>query len=861
MGEVYRAIDTRLKRTVAIKVLREDAADNPIRLERFEREAHAISSLNHPHICTVYDSGHQNGLRYLVMEHCDGETLADRLARRSMRLDEAIRCATEIATALSAAHQKGIVHRDLKPGNIMLTSTGAKVLDFGLAKLTDAASPNPPSLSTLSGDGDGLTSEGAILGTLNYMSPEQLEGKPVDARADLFAFGAVLYEMVGGRRAFEGASRASVIAAILEREPPPIRSARPQISPALERVLHKCLAKEPERRWQTARDLADELQWIASADPQIGSAGGRSKTVGNRAAWIGAGSLIMLTAVVLVALAPGNIWRAGTPVTVGTEFVIPAPPDTTYGDTPFSISPDGRLLAFIATPPNGKNALWVRPLNSLDAQRLPGTDDATLPFWSPDSRFLGFFAGGKLKKVAVPGGTPQDLTDAVRPHGGSWSKDDVIIFSQQIDGRIRRIRAGGGDVTTVTQLDASRSEVVHSWPQFLPDGQHFIFRIWSPVPDVTGLYVGSLAAGRSHRLLNANSNAVYVQTGHLLFHRGGTVYAQRFDLEKLLLADEPHRIADQLVFNEVSAHAAFTASDNGTLGFRPAPRTQLLWFDRAGQRLGSVAEAAYYLDPALSNDDRRLAVARVDPSTQTPDIWLIDLKTGSRTRMTFDAASDRSPVWTADSRRIAFSSNRELNYNIYQASVEHGGREEVLFRSPYNKWPTDWSSDDRFMAFHEAIGATRRSGLRLLALTDDRKPHHFTDSVGDGATFSPDARWVAFTTGDVQVKAVPPAEGEWRISTGGGVEPVWRRDGRELFYLSGDDVLMAVTIRTSDGKFNYEAARPLFKTMVPRARGTARNHYAVTSDGQRFLINAAVGDTSVPPITIRTDWTAILSGR
>jgi dipeptidyl aminopeptidase/acylaminoacyl peptidase len=869
MGEVYRASDTRLNRVVAIKVLPAQMASDPTRRERFDREARAVSSLSHPHICAVFDVGHQDGIDFLVMEYCEGETLTERLAKRPIPLDQVLRLAIDVAEALDTAHRYGIIHRDLKPSNIMLAGSGAKLLDFGVAKWRFPGPFAGVELPTVSDESKGLTAEGTLVGTLNYMAPEQLEGREVDSRADIFAFGAVLYEMATGHQAFAGTSRASVIAAVLEREPTSMRSVEPLTPPALERLVQKCLAKDPNRRWQTARDLADELRWIAENDPQVGAPAlmARKWTRRVRVAWLAAGLLLLLTSAAILTLA--RSYPRTPPVESRLmRFVVAAPDGVQLFDAgqSMAVSPDGRYLAFIGSPSDGSQLLWIRSLDSNDARALPGTDGAFAPFWSADSRFLGFTADKKLKKVPLSGGPTQTLCDAPGLRTGTWNRDDLILFTPNDGLGIHRVSASGGAAVPVTTLDQSRGDLTHSWAEFLPDGRHFLYRIKSTQPDRTGIYVTSLDSPISKRLLDVNSNAMYAPPGYLLFTQDGRLVAQPFDTGDLRLAGEPVTIADHVLYNRVNGRAIFGVSQSGVLAYRTAGMTRLVWFSRDGQQLRAVGPPGDYADPALSPDERRVAVARLDPRTATPDIWLIDNDSGGLSQFTFDASSDVMPVWSADGREIIFASNREGTFDVYRKESAGTVREQELFKSGSNKYLLDWSRDGRFVMYSQGISndATRPPGLWAVPLSGDHTPLYlgrYEMSLPEtSAAFSPDGRWVAYASlgNGLHIESFPSGGTPVKISKD-GVDPKWSRDGKELFYLSGTQ-MMAVPVSTQPA-LTWGTPRALFTTPLGdyRPNVTSRNRYDVSADGQNFLLNVPQGRSNSSGINVVVNWTTALN--
>jgi Tol biopolymer transport system component len=737
----------------------------------------------------------------------------------------------------------------------MLTTTGAKLLDFGVAKWN---SPNQAfyESATLTGH-DRLTAEGALVGTLNYMAPEQLEGKAVDARADVFAFGAVLYEMAAGQPAFAGASRASVIAAILEREPTSLRSLQPLTPPALERVAQKCLAKDPVARWQTADDLADELRWIADTDPQIAATAGAKRVHRERTAWILAGVFALLAMASGIGFMNTRLHRSvEQPRTL--RFEINAPPETTF-QPQLSLSPDGRHVAFVASARDGIWLLWVRSLESPLARALPGTAGASQPFWAPDAQTLGFFADGKLKKVAISGGLPETIWDtgaSQATQGASWGPDNLILAAIRGKG-LFRVPAAGGEAVQVTSVDPSRMELAHGWPQFLPDGHHFLYRIGSGRREDAGIYLGSLDSRDRQRLVNADSNPLYVEPGYLLFHRGGALLAQPFDVKRLELTGQPLLVADQLATNFINARSLFTASNTGVLAFRNADPTRLVWVDRQGRRLRSVGPPGHYSGVSQSHDQKHLAVARSDPNTGTEQIWLIDVESGVASQFTFDPSGQTEPIWSPDDRRVAFSSYRDGILDLYSKPAEGVGPEDTMFKSSYPKGALDWSPDGRYILFWENVLPNRDPALSVLSFANSRGVVRLGEPSG-AACYSPDGHWIAFeSAGDVYVRASPPGTGRWRISPSGGAAPRWRADGKELFYLAPDRTLMAAPVNTDRG-FAADRPQPLFRAEAEQANWSGRNKYLASGDGQRFLIITPEGDSSSSPITVVINWAAAL---
>ena len=867
MGEVYKARDSRLDRIVAIKVLPTHLADRSELRERFDREAKTIASLTHPHICTLHDISHQDDIDFLVMEYIEGETLAQRLQKGALPIQQTLQYAIEIADTLDKAHRKGITHRDLKPGNIMLTKSGTKLLDFGLAKLTQGAAPATPE-SQLPTMKSAVTAEGTILGTLQYMAPEQIEAKEVDARTDIFAFGALVYEMATGKRAFEGKTSASVMASILKDEPPAMSSLMPMTPPALDRVVKKCLAKEPDQRWQTASDLCGELKWIAEGGTQAGVAAAPITSRGSRERLVWS----VTVGVLVAALALGAFeFLQHTPQPAQTTRFFVSPPEmqslartgtvTTGSTAPLSVSPDGRRLAFVAGSPDGKYLLWVRSLDTLSAQSLAGTEGASSPFWSPDSTALGFFAGGKLKKIDVSGGPAITLCDAPDSRGGTWSREGVIVFNPGNRTALQKVPASGGVPTAATVL--AQGEVGHYRPSFLPDGKHFLYRGAKGSETSGPIYLGSLDSAERKLLLTADaSNAIYTE-GHLLFLRETTLMAQPFDLRRLALAGSAFPIAENIqTQGNFPPSGVFSASENGVLAYQGGGATansQLIWFDRTGKQIGVLGvPAVAYSGIEVSPDERQVSVSIPDESGKGRDIWFYDVARGLRTRFTFDRTQMSGSIWSPDGSRVVFNSERKGHMDLYQKSSSGAGAEEVLLEDNLDKYPGSWSPDGRFILYI-SLGGPTGFDLFALPLFGDRKPISFlqTQFNETSGRFSPDGRWVAYSSDEsgryeVYVAPFPGPGGKWQISTAGGVWPRWRRDGNEIFYLSPGRALMAAAVNGKGSSFEVGAVKLLFQT---RATGQV-DRYAVSADGQRFLINTAPEQEASVPITVVVNWTA-----
>jgi Tol biopolymer transport system component/predicted Ser/Thr protein kinase len=831
MGEVWKARDTRLDRIVAIKVSKEQFSD------RFEREARAVAALNHPHICTLYDVGPD----YLVMEYVEGRPLEGPLP-----LEQVVTYGIQICDALTAAHRKGIVHRDLKPGNILVTKSGVKLLDFGLAKTSSADSGQDAQTSP-------VTQDGMVMGTLQYMSPEQLEGKKADARSDIYSLGLVLYEMVTGKRAFPHTD---------------LESLQP---PALERVVKTCLAKDPDARWQTAREVRLGLEWSAGSGTAIVSAGAHPRSRWReRAVWIG-------VAVVLVALSivATRRWQTSPAVEV-TRFAIYPPENdnwsgAVYATIPvpqFALSPNGRAIVFVASAPDSGPMLWLRPLEDVTARPLTGTENAQDPFWSPDSRWVGFFADGNLKKIRIGGGPLQVVAEGVvDSRGGSWGSDGTILFAPSA-GPISRV-AADGTVTPVTRLDEARKEGSHRWPQFLPDGQHFLYSVLSGLAEQRGVYVGSLDGKTKKFLLKArsDSNAFYASPGHLLFVDGDTLLGQAFDAAHLQLTGQSFTVAER-VGRSTAFNSAVSVSSAGTLAYAGLILRlgRLTWFDRAGKPSESVGPESDYTDFRLSPDERKLAASVVDPKFGAPDIWITELTRGGPLRLTLGPEVDASALWSPDGARILFRTVRSRGViDFYQKSAAGGGDEEPIMLAEAARAagtesstlvPTDWSSDGRHVIFSVAPTSY---GLWLLPLAGDRKPISFLRSPGAmHANFSRDGNLVAYTSNEsgkheVYVQTVPLSDRKWQVSIGGGYEPRWGRDVNELYYLSDDRKLMAVSVGAGP---SFGAPKVLFQTQVPAGVSPFRTNYVPTQDGQRFLIKTQGSEPAPNPITVVLNWNA-----
>jgi Tol biopolymer transport system component len=868
MGEVYKASDTRLDRTVAVKVLPEHVAADPELKRRFEREAKTLAALSHAHICPVFDVGSQDGLGFLVMEYLEGETLEQRLKKGALPLDQALQVGIQIADALSAAHRAGIIHRDLKPGNIMVTKAGAKLLDFGLAKAGAPAVAG--NLSSLPTTPPGQTQPGTILGTFQYMAPEQLEGHESDARTDIFAFGVVLYEMMTGKKAFEGKSHASLIAAIMHADPKPVSSIQPLVPRALDRIVRKSLAKDPDERWQSARDLMDQLRWIAEPGEHPLASGTMpavltsARTGSVRLAWAIAGTSCLVAA---LAVAAGSYFGPSALPSLLTRLDVVTPPTTDAFS--FAVSPDGRQLTFVANGEKGSQ-LWLRPLDQATAQPLPGTEGAAFPFWAPDNRAIGFFAEGKLKRINLAGGAPQVLADAPIARGGTWSRDGVIVFGQASPGALMRVAASGGAPSPLTELGAG--QVNQRWPQFFADGRRILFFVQSADPGIRGVYFTSLDGGEPARVVESDTAAMYASPGYILRVVRGALVAQRFDADRLAITAGPIPIAENVGVDDGLLHSAFSVSEAGVIVHRAgsASRKQLSWIDRNGKLLGTIGgpDDGAPANPELSRDGRFVAMTRAG---QGGDVWLVDVNHAVASRFTFDATIDRGGIWSPDGSRIVFMSLRRGAPDVFVKPANGSTVEQPLLTGPEGEMPLDWSPDGSLVLYAKQEEKAA-SDLWAIPLTGERKPVPVVQSRFDDVQgqLSPDGQWLAYASNEpgryeVYVQAFPEAGGKWQVSTAGGIYPRWRRDGQELYYVDPNNRMMAVPIRpTADGRaVDVGAPSALFVTKPAVGANIfltgylSRAEYALAPDG-RFLMIVPLDDATAPPITIVQNWTAAL---
>jgi eukaryotic-like serine/threonine-protein kinase len=861
MGEVYRARDTRLDRVVAIKVLPSHLSSSAELKQRMEREAKAISSVNHPNICHLYDIGSQDGTDYFVMEFLEGQTLADRLRAEVLPLSEVYKIGIAVAEALAFAHRHGIVHRDLKPGNIMLTQTGAKLMDFGLAKpvgMQSAGSGSasaPPSFTaaaTLSGPSPltPLTTAGTIIGTIQYMAPEQIEGKEADARSDIFAFGAVLYEMATGKRPFQGKSQLSLASAILEQDPAPIGSVKPLVPSAFEHIVTTCLQKNPEDRFQTAHDIKLQLQWVATAklvaekagDESSSSAGAPTATAPERRPLIWAAAIL---ASLLVGAIAGFVLHRPAPVQ-SIRTVI-NPPEKTHinltGDNagPPVLSPDGSMIAFAATGADGKTTIWLRPMNSLDSRQLADTEGAIFPFWSFDSHSIAFFADGKLKVVELSGGSAQVIADAGYGRGGAWGANGNIVFSPATQDRLYRVNVNGGGAVPLTTLDPVH-HTSHRWPSFLPDGKHFLYLAINHDSSKSAndtVYYASVDGTVNRPLLKSKSNAIYGD-GYLLFARNEQLLAQPFNPSSGTLSGEAQTLAKDVANDPTTWHMDVAASKDGVLmygtGGGDYGSLQLFWMDRATKQLSTIAEGLTNVnDVRLSPQGDRIAL-QIDNGVS--DIWVHDLVRGIRTRLTFGPIYNNGPLWSPDGKWIAYTSNRNGRFQLFRKPSDGGGAEEELLNDDQLLFPGDWSPDGKYILY--ARGIPGAQDIWALSLEGDRKPFQVVSTTPstfrNDPKLSPDGRWMAYLSNEsgspqIYVAAFKGGTGKWQVSANGGLHPAWSRDGKELYFASSGNSVWAVPVKEVGGALQFGAPQAEVNNW-----SAPDPFYQVSPDGKKILL-------------------------
>ena len=872
MGEVYRARDTKLGRDVALKVLPATFVTDPERMARFRREAQVLASLNHPHIGAIYGFEDSGGVPALVMELVEGPTLADRIATGAIPLDEALQIAREIAAALEAAHERGIIHRDLKPANIKITPDGnVKVLDFGLAKALEGhpASTdihNSPTVTSMA------TQPGVILGTAAYMSPEQAKGKSVDRRADIWAFGCVFFEMLVGKRPFDGETVSDALAAVICAEPE--WSLLPSNTPhSIRNLLQRCLKKDPRQRLQAIGDARIAIEEVLSGASQDLASAVEMRTAAWRRALPWA---VAPVAVILAALFAAKYFTRNPQPLPAIVSQITSPPNTRFVFTginpgPPTLSPDGKWLVFSAVSSDGRQLLWVRPLNSAAAKPLDGTDGATFPFWSVDSRSVGFFANGKLNRLDVSGGPPLALCDIAIGRGGTWGADGTILFTPNVSSPVFRIAASGGTPQQVTTLNGTLNERSHRWPQFLPDNKHFLFFAQKAVVGTGDVYVGSLDGGAPKLIMQNDSNTVYSLSGDLLFVRQGILMAQRFDARQLRLDGDAVPLVEHVGVNAITSRAIFAVSETGVMVYEAGNATgdsdQLVWYDRTGKQIEATGTSGLYLEPSVSADSNKLVISALAGGTGNLNIWVFDLARGTKTRLTFPPASDRQPNWAPDGKSVAFISNRNGPPHIYLNASDGTGTPTALTLDDASEFAPRFSADGRYLLFERlAEQPNSRREIWGVLLSGDRKPFPVIQSPYDlfAPALSPDGKWLAFESresGRPEICVIPFLHGigKWEVSTAGGVQPRWRRDGRELFYISTDNKIMSAEITEQRSSLLVGKVQSLFQVNpVPFAGGS---NFDVTGDGNKFVVASLPASQVSEPLTLIVNWFALLKSR
>jgi len=850
MGEVYRARDTRLNRDVAIKVLPAAFSGDSERLRRFQQEAQAIAALNHPNILAIHDFGEHNGSPYIVTEFLEGETLRARLNVGAMPVRKATELAEQIARGLAAAHDKGIVHRDLKPENIFVTRDGrGKILDFGLAKPTaEVVTPDSATRSA-------RTEPGVVLGTVGYMSPEQVRGQAAGHRSDLFSFGVILYEMLSGKRAFHGETSVEVMSAILKEDPPEFAETSRNISPALDRIVRHCLEKNPEERFQSARDVGFALGALSgsssAATAAIAARGGSWRR------WARLGAEIALLAVAVTLFLTSH---SQAPKPSVQAAILPPPGDGFWASItqPAAISPDGRFLALIAMN-KGEKKLWLRRLDTPEAQPIAGSEDAANPFWSPDSRYLAFFVPGKLRKFDVSGGAVSDICPAgTFGMGGSWSSSGVIVFST-FGTAVKRVLDRGGTPEPIPGTELSAESIGHLWPSFLPDGKHFLYLDWrypTRVSHDDGVWIGSLDGEKARRLPISSTNAQY-SSGYLLFSRDSDLVAQKFDLSRLELRGAVYPVAREIEYDTFFHDGMFSVAANGMLVYATSGvgvNTVLTWFDRKGRDLGVLGQPAQMFRHAISPDGKRVAVD-IKPMDAREKIWIYDVDRGTRVPVDVDESGPSlyAPVWSPDGRQIVYRDTMGKSSRLLVHAADGSGHEsQAEGMSGDVVEPTDWSPDGRYIALVSTQFQGRyvwQSKLRVMQVAGKGEPVIEIEDASEGR-FSPDGHWLAYsddTSGEIYVIPFPGPGARIAVSSGGGSAARWRGDGRELFYVNNDRTIVAA-------QFRVLSSEPLFKMQLSWNVG----FYDVTRDGQRFLVNARTNKEQTEPLTLMTNWTALL---
>jgi len=864
MGEVYRARDTRLLRDVAVKVLPASVSVDPDRIARFEREARATAALNHPNIVAVYDVGTSNGVAFVVSELLEGETLRERVRRGPLPVRKSVEIAMDIASGLAAAHGRGIAHRDLKPENVFVGSDGhVKILDFGIAKLLPGTGATPDdAVSTVSMN---RTDPGALLGTVGYMAPEQVRGQAVDHRCDIFAFGAIVYEMLSGTRAFRGASAADTLAAILNSDPPDLTHGSVPVPSSLDAIARRCMEKDPRDRFQSARDAGYALQAASSHMSDVAKASIQIAPRNRRSLL----SIVIAGVLMLAALA-ALIWFATRPrVTPAARLALAvvAPADIEVDGTP-ALSPDGRQIAFVGADASARRRLYVRPFDVLEATAIKGSDDADQPFWSPDGKTVAFFARGKLWRADIGEGAARPIAEVADARGGTWNRDNVIVIAPSPDGGLYRVASDGGALTPVTTLDRAKQEISHRWPRFLPDGRHLLFvnRIAESGPSRTVITATSVDGGPTVRLMPANSTGVFAD-GRLFFQRNSNLLAQPFDPVRLQSSGDASVVVSD-VWDDIQVTAGlagFDASANA-IAVRPADRrhNRIVWVDRSGKNLGA-ASALDTDDVVLSPDGRTLAANGIDPQMGSTGMWIQDIARGNLTRITPPEVSTASPVWSPDSRRLVYSPVRAGTFDLFIKEVAPGGAETLLLHSDRMKQARSWSPNGQYVLFNAADAKT---GIDLWVVeVYGNAARIFAGGPGDqgDGCFSPNGRWVAYVSSEsgkpeVYLRPFSSAEAPVQVSVNGGALPQWRSDGNELFYVGPDNQLNGVPITIENGALKPGTPTALFRITArhPPAKAVTMSTsrlYAVAPGGQRFLVSEIIDESkAAAAINVLFNW-------
>jgi eukaryotic-like serine/threonine-protein kinase len=865
MGEVYRARDTRLDRTVAIKVLPQHLAGTAEARQRFEREARAVSALNHPNICTLFDVGSQEGAEYLVMEYLEGETLAARLEKGALPLDQALKIGIEISDALEKAHRQGIIHRDLKPGNIMLTKSGAKLLDFGLAKAVETVPVSGLTVAETSPTvRDPVTDAGVVLGTYQYMAPEIIEGLEADARVDIFAFGAVFYEMATGTRAFDGKTQASVLALVLASDPKPISSIQPAVPPALDRVVKFCLAKDRDERWQSAHDVKLQLQWIAEGGPQQGSPApvvspGKSR---EKIAWAIA-TIATLAAIALAIIFVPGAPKPQQPIQVSADLGAAASISTDFSGPNAILSPDGTKLAFAAEGSDKQRRLYIRSLDQLQATVLAGAEGASNPFFSPDSQWIGFFAEGRLKKISIHGGAPTTISDSRAAQSGSWGDDGNIVLANRTESGLYKVSSSGGTPAPLTTLDKQKGETSQRWPQVLSGSKVVLFTSESAntnTYDDADIAAYSVASGQTKTILHGGFHAIYLPSGYLTYMHNGALFAIPFDLKRLETTGPATAVVDNVVASPTNGTAQFSISDTGALvyvaGSAVDRNFSIYWMDADGKFTPLRETPGDYRNLALSPDGNRLAMDIREP--KRTDIWIYDLERDTLSRLTFAGDGNSRPVWTPNGQRIVYNSfEKGKAQNLWWIRSDGGGSPERLTQSDSFQIPGSWNADGKTLAFAQRNPGT---GMDVMTLTVDGnektewkpgQPKAFLNTTFSETepVFSPDGKWIAYMSNEaganeVYVRPFPGPGGKTQISTGGGFLPEWSRNGKELYYIASTrDKIMAVTYTAIGDSFRAEKPRLWSSGQI-----SDRGSYVPGPDGKRIAVLKAPGAVDAAPI-------------